>query len=409
MNKINEFFDFAFLAKNKKKVFIAGISVSYGILMLILLAGTGRGLQSVVKNIFSDYSTKTIEVYAGEASISDFGISKGSSITFTSKDIEIIKNRFSEIDNISPITYVELPFIETNKKRTKRFEILGVESDYFKIKTPKIVKGRLFNSGDTSKNHIVIGEEIAYRLFDTSKCIGEVIFIGAVGFKIIGVITDRGLLENSRLNIYIPFGSALSINGSLDFDEFILKVNKNQNIAEFQKILRFYIFHYRGFNPSDKSAIFLDNFERLEKDFLVIIKSVNFFLWFIGVSFLFSGMLSIFNIMTVIVNDRFEEFGIRKALGATPNSIKNMVLIETLFITIISGGLGLMVGYFTIFLMNTYISFYENLKSFLVLELNFSIVLVSLILLILAGCIAGMIPARRAANILPVDALNKLN
>ncbi len=399
------------VSKNKDKSVIAGITVAWGIMLLILLVGTGQGLQNGVKNIFSDYTVKTIEVFSGEASISDINVTKGDIITFDMLDIKNISANFDNLENVSPVVDVQLPNISTERKSINRFSLKGINESYFKIKTLKLNKGRIFNSKDIESNRkvIVLGFDVAKNLFNNVNCVGRLIFLNNVGYKIIGVTEKDNLFNNSGYNAYISFENALNITSKTTFGEFILSLKKQVDTEEFQKTLQVYLSNKKGINPKDKTAFFFNNIENTLKSFNTLFSAINLFLWFIGISFLISGMLSIFNIMTVIVKDRIGEFGIRKALGATPYSIQKMVLVESLIITLVSGIIGLLIGFTLIYLINLYITITGGNNEFLILDINIYIILSAILLLIISGCIAGIVPARKASKVLPVEALRSLN
>ena len=395
------------IKRHKSKSFIAGITVSWGLIMLILLVGTGQGLQKGIENLFSNYTIKTIEVYAGEASISDSMVSKGEPITFTNQDIYNITKTFNTIENISPVLHVSIEKIASYSKETKRFSLLGVTKDYFKINTLKLERGRFFSYNDINEKVVVIGKKVAESLFNNTKCLGKIVFINNIGYTIIGIIAEGGLLSDNNNDVYMPFNIALSTMGVISFDEFILSISKQSNIVEFKKTFKTYLSQLKGFNAKDKQAVFFNSVEEQLKTFNTLFKGINVFLWFISISFLVSGMLGIFNVMTIIVKDRVGEFGIRKSIGATPISIQKMILAEALFITLVSGILGIITGYALIVLVNIYIK--SNSDMFLALTVNMPIILGALILLVISGSIAGIIPARKASNTMPVEALRELN
>lgn len=397
------------ISKNKDKSIIAGITVAWGIMLLILLVGTGQGLQNGVKKIFADYTVKTIEVFSGEASMSDINVTKGELITFDMLDINNIAANFDNVENISPVINVQLPNISSERKSINHFSLKGINENYFKIKTLKLDKGRTFNSRDANRKVIVLGYDVAKNLFNNVNSVGRLVFINNVGYKIIGVTEKDNLFNNSGYNSYISYENALNITSKTKFGEFILSLKTEVNTEEFQKTLKVYLSNKKGINPKDKTAFFFNNIENTLKSFNTLFSAINLFLWFIGISFLISGMLSIFNIMTVIVKDRIGEFGVRKALGATPYSIQMMVLVESLIITLVSGIIGLIVGFILIYLVNLYIQITGGNNEFLILDINIYIILLAILLLIISGCIAGIIPARKASKVLPVEALRELN
>lgn len=395
--------------KNKDKSVIAGITVAWGIMLLIILVGTGQGLQNGIRKLFSDYTVKTIEVFSGEASISDINVIKGDLITFTMLDIKNCALNFNEVQNISPVVNVNISKIYSERKSLNHFTLRGVNESYFNIKTIKFNKGRAFNGLDMDRKVIILGYEIAKNLFNNVNCIGRLVFIQNVGYKIIGVTEKGNMFNNSGYDIYVPYENALNINYKTEFNELIISLKKDVDTEDFQKTLKVYLSNKKGINPKDKTAFFFNNIENTLKSFNTLFNAINLFLWFIGISFLISGMLSIFNIMTVIVKDRTGEFGIRKALGATPNSIQSMVLIESLLITLVSGIIGLAIGFIIIYLVNMYMKLSGGNDQFLKLDINIYIILSAIFLLVISGCVAGIMPARKASKVLPVEALRELN
>ncbi len=395
--------------KNKSKSIIAGITVAWGIMLLIILVGIGEGLQNGVKKLFADYTVNTIEVFSGEASISDINVTKGDLISFTMIDIKSCILNFNEIQNISPVVNVNVSKIISERKSINHFSLKGINENYFSIKTLKFNTGRAFNIHDMNRKVIIVGYEIAKQLFNNVNCVGRLVFIDNVGYKIIGVVKKDNMFNNSGYEAYISYENALNINSETELNEFILSLKSDINTEEFQKTLKIYLSNKKGVNSKDKTAFFFNNIENTIKSLNTLFNAVNLFLWFIGISFLISGMLSIFNIMTVIVKERTGEFGLRKALGARPVSIQTMVLLESLLITLVSGVIGLTIGFIVICLINKYLEISGGNIQFLILDLNISVIVSAILLLVLSGCIAGIIPARKASKVLPVEALRELN
>jgi len=397
------------IKRHKSKNFIAGITVAWGLIMLMLLVSTGQGLQRGIEKLFSDYTIKTIEVYGGVASMSGMSVSKGDLVNFNNQDIYAITKAFNVIENISPIIRINIPKVESYTKETKRFSLFGVNKNYFKIKTLKLKEGRFFDQYDFDEKVVVIGKKIAENLFNNSRCLGQIIFINNVGYTIIGVLTEGNLFSDFGNTVYMPYNMASNYMNTNYFDEFILSISNQSSILEFKKMLKAYLSKKKGFNTNDKKAIIFNSIEEELKTFDTLFKSINVFLWFISISFLVSGMLGIFNMMTVLVKERIGEIGIRKAIGATPKSIQKMILIEAILITLFSGVIGLIIGYLIVLLTNLYILASSDSEPFLTLSINLPIILGALILLVLSGSIAGIIPARKASNVLPVKALRELN
>ena len=395
--------------KNRGKTLIAGITVAWGIMLLIILVGTGQGLQNGIKKLFSHYTVKTIEVFSGEASISDTRVTKGDLIVFNILDIKGTSSNFKAIEHISPVVNVNVPKISSERRSVNHFLLKGINESYFNIKTLKFSTGRAFNQNDINRKVIVLGYEIAKTLFSNVNCIGRLVFIGHVGYKVIGITKKDNLFNDSGHNAYISYENALDIISKTTFNKFILSLKNSVDTEEFQKTLKVYMANKKGISPKDRTAFFFNNVESTLKSFNTLFNAINLFLWFIGISFLISGMLSIFNIMTVVIKDRTGEFGIRKALGATPSSIQSMVLVESLLIALVSGAIGIGIGFVFMYLINLYIIISGGNDHFLILDINVYVIISAIILLILSGCIAGIIPARKASKVLPVEALRELN
>ncbi len=391
----------------RSKIVIAGISVSWGLLLLILLVGTGQGLQIMIQNMFSDYTVKSLNIYLGKASLTGKSIAKGEKIFFTEQEIYRIKEKYSAIKSISPFLFINKKKVSSLDKEIERFDIYGVGEQYFSIKKINLNKGRIFNINDMSANVAIIGYNIAEKLFDSKNCIGNLIFIDNIGYKIIGVMNKGNFLSENTSTIFLPKDRAMLILGMEHFEEIVLSLTRDTNIQQFQNQLRAYLAFSKGFDFRDRQAVMINDDGEFLKQINILFRGINLFLWFISISFLISGMLGVFNVMTIIVKDRTREFGIRKAIGATPKSIQKMVLVESLLITLLSGLLGFAIGFVIVSMINLYINVSTNNNSSFILELNFPIIIGAFFLLILVGGIAGIIPARKASIVLPVEALRK--
>lgn len=406
MHVLSEIWEVAYSNRDKSRN--AGFTVAWGIFILMLLTATGNGLQDGIKTLLSDFTVNSIDIYAGQVSISNSTVTKGDYIDFDETISTQIKRNFNEVKHLSPIVTVPDQKMFSDLNTTTRFSLLGVDEDYFKIKTSKLEYGRFFNFKDQGSYFVVIGNDIATTMFNNSNALGRILFLGNRGYKVIGVLKKDGFLSDTGRSVFMPLDIATSINKSNNFDNFVLSLNNRIDNVAYQKTLHTYLKKLKNVHYKDNTAFYLNNPAEILKTFNTIFKAINLFLWFIGISFLISGMLSIYNVMTIIVQDRTGEFGIRKSLGATPISIQKMVLFEALIITLVSGIVGIIAGYILIALINIYIGITSE-DAFMILVVNPYIILAGIVLLIVAGCIAGIVPARKASHILPVEALRSLN
>ena len=214
-------------------------------------------------------------------------------------------------------------------------------------------------------------------------------------------------------NIYIP-NTTLQYVFNLDdsFLTFGALLSERTSIETFETELRNCISQIVGFNKDDRGALFVNNVQLQVQSFNSLFKGINVFLWSLGVCFLLSGMLGITNIMLVVVKERTTEIGIRKALGATPNSILVLIISEAVVNTVIFGIIGLILGYIGIGFYNWLVSALQAGQQevlFAKASVDLCIVLIAFLLLVVSGVIAGVFPAQKAAQIMPVETLNKTN
>lgn len=400
------------LKYNKIRSILAGFGVAWGIFILIILLGTGKGFQQGIMQLFGAFAKNSIWVYGGQISDnSKINVSTSRKILFTSNDIDIIKKRFSAIEAISPELNYNGYVLVCNQQNSGYFQVKGVLGDYFRVKTIKPEEGRLLNILDNNENRRValIGRQVADGLFTKTPPLNQFIDIGGTYYKVVGVIDKGSIFTQREQNvIYIPCNTFIEcFNQGLEFNAFMVTLSKKTNTSDFEKNLRNYLAHKYGFDQEDKKALFILNFETQVNAFNKLFKGVDLFLWFIGLCLLLSGIVGISNIMLVIVKERTFEIGIRKAIGAKSKTIIAMIISESVIITSLAGIIGLFFGGMFIVLINWVVaSFFTSKDSiFTRAEFDLPVILFSLFLLILTGILAGLLPAKKAAEISPVEAI----
>jgi len=413
MNFINPIPEaFNSIKQSKTRSILAGFGVAWGIFILILLLGTGKGFQQGILQLFNAFAKNSVWIYGGQVSESNLNNSTQQKlILFDNTDIKIIKERFSEIEFISPEINYYGNSITGYKQNTTYPQIRGVLSDYFNVKIIKPEEGRLLNVLDNKEYRRValIGRQIADVLFPTGMPLGKSINIAGTYFIIIGIIEKGSVFTQNEQNvIYIPYNTFIDcFNQGREYNAFILTISKNADATDFENELKSFLGRRKGFDINDKKAIFILNFETQVKAFDKLFKGVDIFLWFIGLCLLMSGIVGISNIMLVIVKERTFEIGIHKALGAKSTTIIWMIITESIVITSMAGSIGLLLGALFISLLNWIIASFFNTKDslFTGASIDFPVIIFSLLILIISGVIAGFLPAKRAANIAPAEAI----
>jgi putative ABC transport system permease protein len=382
---------FEAIAKNKLRTFLTGISVASGIFILVILLGVGKGLQNGISKQFERDADGIIEVWSGTTTKEYKGLNPGRQIQFRNSDYDISVQKFGDQLEKKASTYNFWNGLISYGKESGNYQYRGVYPDYIVIE--KVA---------------VIGLKIKQDLFKDKEALGEQIAINNINFKIVGVFTDpAGEREETRA--YLPITTTQRAFGGGDkisnlFYILHKKDTYEEALAEstkFSKELNQLLKSKNVVAPDDESAISVHNSVENAKQFYDLNLYIRLFFWWVGICTIIAGVVGVSNIMLIIVKERTKEIGIRKALGASPLSIIGMILHESIFITSISGFVGLLASLSLLELVGPQV----KSEYFLNPEVDFSVAITTLVLLVLAGAIAGFFPAYRAAKIKPIVAL----
>lgn len=397
---------FSTISKNKLRTFLTGFSVAWGIFMLIILLGSGNGLENGVKEEFKGDAVNSIWVNSGQTSKPYKGLKPGRRIQFTNQDYEAIKKVNYKEHISSRFTIWENTTISYNNDHAT-YDIFVCHPDYGYLESLEVTKGRFLNDIDINefRKSVVIGEIVEKELFKGEQAINKYIKVAGIPFKVVGVFTDPGS-ERDMTRVYIPISTAQRIfNRGNRVGQISLTLGDatvaQSNITVDE--IRHDLAQRHKFDPDDQRAIFIWNALENYKKFLNLFAGIRLFIWVIGVGTLIAGVVGVSNIMVVVVKERKKEIGIRKSMGATPNSIIGMILRESILITAFAGYFGLVMGVGLLELVSPL--FNESRNFFKNPEVDLMVALSATLILIAAGAIAGFIPARKAASIKPVIAL----
>ncbi len=396
------------IQKNRLRTALTGFSVAWGIFMLILLLGSGTGIENGVKNEFRNVATNSIWVHPGQTSKPFKGLQPGRKIEFTNTDYDEIKTNLEGIEHITARYYLWNTNLITYKKEYGAFNIIAFHPDHKFLENTILKEGRLINELDISRARKVatIGTLVKEQLFKAEPAVGKFITINGVPFKVVGVHFDEGREMHLRL-IYLPVSTAQKVFGGGNKIHAIMLTVGNASVDQgraMEQAVRTKMALRHNFSPDDPKALRVFNtVERFQK-FVNLFSGIRIFIWIIGIGTIIAGIVGISNIMLISVKERTREIGIRKALGAPPASIVSLILSESVLITAVSGYIGLVAGVAVIELASTYL---PKLDLFQHPEVDFRVAIGALVLLVISGMIAGFVPARRAASILPVEALKE--
>jgi putative ABC transport system permease protein len=395
---------FQSIREHKARSILSGIGIAWGIFILIILLGIGNGFEKGVLNTFNSMNKKSVWVYCGQTSEEFNGLQVGRKITLANEDIESIKNEVKGIENISVEVSNWPGNLVTYKTRFGTYNIKGVDPDYFFINKLEAAQGRILNYLDTKNRRRIalIGQNAAEVLFKKKDPIGKYISIGGNYFMVAGVAKKNSFNPDGVRDVYIPFTSYKEIYGPA-VSAFLYSTKENVDGKEVQQKIKLWLARKYSFSTKDNKTLFFNSIEDETKSLERLSFGLKAFLWFMGISTLLSGIIGIGNIMFVVVKERTKEIGVRKAIGATPSSIRVLILTEAVFFTFTAGMVGMAAGLGILLILNLFLEQADTLiKS---ASIDFSIAISAWIILIVSGALAGYIPANKAANISPILAL----
>ena len=395
---------FSTIKKNKLRTVLTGISVAWGIFMLVILLGSGNGLAKGVIYNFSD-AKNSIWMGGGQTSKAYGGLNAGRRIELKNEDLEMVRKKYKDIDNLSARYGINGDNLISYKNNYGDFSIQAVHPGHQVIEALKIMQGRLLNQFDVKEYRkvAVIGRVVKEQLFKDEDAIGKYIQVNGISFKVVGIFDDIHEDETKRLYIPISLAQKTFITnnriGSITFTA------GNASVAEASRMiddLKLMLARKYNFDPDDTRATWSWNALKEYQQMQALFKGINLFVLIIGIFTIIAGIVGVSNIMLIVVKERTKEIGIRKAIGARPNSIIWMILQESIFITSVAGYLGLVAG---VGLLQLITKMMPATQFFRNPGVNFNVAISATLMIVIAGALAGFIPARKAANIQPVVAL----
>jgi putative ABC transport system permease protein len=394
------------IQKNKLRTVLTGFSIAWGIFMLVILLGSGMGLENGIRKQFEGDAVNSIWIFPGQTSMAYQGMKSGRDIRFTNEDFDRTQQLIKAADHFSARSRIRGSGITSYKNQYGSFEIACVHPGMEYLEQTDIIEGRFLNNFDINekKKVVVISKIIKDELFKKQPALGEFVKVNSVPFEVIGIYIDKNERENRRL--YLPIStSQMVFNGGnrVNTIAFTTGTMTGPDSKKAEDLLRASFASKLKFSIEDKRAIWIRNNLQEFMRFLGLFAGIRLFVWIIGIGTIIAGVVGISNIMIIVVKERTNEIGIRKALGATPKSIISLILLESVLITGFSGYIGLLAG---VAVLESVSPMFSSPESFFQNpSVDFHIAVGATLLLIIAGVLAGLIPARRAALIKPVEAL----
>ena len=401
---------FETIRKNKLRTFLTGLSVASGIFILVVLLAIGQGMQNGISSEFENDAANRIQVWANVTSQEYKGLNPGRRIQLDNRDYEL-----AEAKNIDRLEYKSGVYSVWNgltsyKGETGTYRVEGVRGDYQFLENETIVAGRYINQSDLEgyEKVTILGNRVYQDLFKGKNAIGEYITIAGVKFKVVGIYTDPGG-EREETRMFIPLTTSQRVfNAGDNLRSMVFTLKPEEKFEDalaaseaFSAQLENDLKTRHTVAPTDERAINVNNSLENAKRFYDLMDMIRYFFWGVGICTIIAGVVGVSNIMLIIVKERTKEIGIRKAIGAQPISIIGMILHESVFVTAIAGFVGLISSLILLEFVGPLIEtdFISNPS------VDFGVAITTVIILVVAGAVAGFFPAYRASNIKPIVAL----
>lgn len=403
------------LNANRFRTFLTAFGVFWGIFILVLLLALTNGLKNGVQADFGNFATNSIFMWSQGTSMPYKGLPKGRFFNFKLSDVQALKSQIPELKYVSPRNQLggfRGSNNVTRNEKTGAFDIYGDYPEYILQQPLDIMEGRFLSYSDIEDKRkiAVIGKDVIRSLYDTGEeVIGSYIKINDINFMVVGTFKNpnsSGDSEEDANTIYIPFTTfSQAFNRADNVGWMAITAEDNVSITDVKPRVMSLMRELRTVHPDDKRAI--GHFD-LAEQFAKVTGLFNILTvvgYFVGALVLMSGVIGISNIMLIVVKERTKEIGVRRALGASPWNIRSQILQESLVLTIISGMVGISFASFVIWALNTVLDSVGPVENFANPSVNIGVIIIALSILIISGIGAGLIPATRATQMKPVDAL----
>ena len=402
------------LTKNGFRTLLTAFGVFWGIFILLLLLAAGKGLENGVKQDFDGVATNTMFIWTQTTTMEYDGLPKGRNYSFNLEDVRLIEEEVPGLRFISPRN--AMGSRGTNNviygMKAGGYRIFGDTPEISEQYSMAITAGRFLNQGDLEQKRkvAIIGDGVKSDLFDPDQeALGEFIKINGVNFMVVGTYKERnsnGGNQNANRQIYIPFTTfSQAYNRGDRVGWMAVTAEDGRSITELSPRILSIIKRNHRINPKDDRAV--GNFDLFQEYSRVenLFGAMRWIAIIVGTLVLLSGVIGVSNIMLIVVKERTKEIGIRRALGESPFSIKMQIIMESVFLTIISGMAGVVFGTLIIFAINMALDASGPVDMFMSPSVSLGAVLGALTILVVSGILAGFIPARSAIRVRPIEAL----
>jgi putative ABC transport system permease protein len=397
------------IRKNKVRTSITIIGVLWGIFLLVVLLGATKGLENSFNKLFGNFATNSVFVWTQSTDTPFKGFQEGRRFTLTMNDINVLKYEYAdEIKLLAPRNQTNNLVIKDFK--SGNFKVSGDYPILDQIQKKQLLYGRFLNQNDISSTAkvTVISEDMYKQLFDIDEFpIGQYLKINSISYKVIGVYKPSSTIDFDGDCAYIPFTTYRKVyNTANKVDWMMITANEGTDIEQMESDVLLTLKGLHKVHPEDERAFGSVNLGKEIGRVTGFITGMQFLTWFVGIATLIAGVFAIGNILLITVKERTQEIGIRRAIGATPKSIRQQIILESVFLTSIAGMIGIVLGAFVLAFIDWQLGSGEE-AVLINPTVDIPIILIAFATLIVLGTLIGLIPAHMATVVRPIEALRE--
>lgn len=397
----------ATLARNKTRTFLTAFGIFWGTAMLAMLWGGADGLRGVLSRNFYGLSSNMGVFSPGTRSIAYRGFGKGTGWTLNEGDVATVRRVAPYIDRMSAMNFCSATAAVAD--RSKSVRLLGVDADYFEIQHPVSYDGRFFNNTDVagSRKVVILGRNVANDLFPEGNSVGQGVNLSGIHFTVVGVAGQLGegsiggRVDDSILLPSSTLRRAFNQGTSVHF--VVYTSSPGHSPADNEPAIRRALGSRHTIHPDDQRAFWFMDLSEMFKTINGLFMGITILAIFVGLASLLSGVIGVGNIMWIVVKERTQEFGVRRAIGAKPLDITVQVLSESILLTVVAGTAGVCFAA-AVLGMADHLTMAPNLPP-AGFQISFGRAMGILATFIVLGSLAGTLPAIKALKIKPIEAL----
>ena len=407
------------IARNKTRSVLTAFGVFWGIFILVILLSCGKGFKNGMMRQIEGFATNSAFVFPMPTSEAYKGYQKGRHWEFDMSDIQSIVRNMNGIDIITPVTSVYTYNGDNNvfySTKGGSFGIKGISPEYNEVERSKLLYGRFINETDIIEGRkvCVIGKKVYEDIIGLDKDpVGLMIKARGIYYQVVGVVQtyNENVTINGNLNetVLLPLTTMQKAYNLGDkFELLVFTAAKGSNIKDLQESVKDIIKERHDISPTDNEAVMSVDFEQLFKVFEALFTGIAVLIWIVGIGTLMSGVVGVSNIMLVTIKERTREIGIRRALGAKPSLIIKQIMEESLLLTVLAGIVGLVIGVAIMAAVAVVVGkSASEMVMFLDPSISFGTAIAAMVIIIMSGLLAGILPAKRATQIKAIDAIRE--